>query len=205
MSRPEPKGCHAVVLAAGAARRFNGAKLLAPVRGRPLVQWPTAAALASGVESVTVVLGARAQEVEEALRPLAGAHLSVVTCANWQNGLSASLQCGVATLPPDARAVLVFLGDMPSLDAGLADRVLHEVLRGAPAAFPVVDDKPGHPVALSRALFPDIARLRGDQGARKLLEKLDGVVRIQTDDEGCLLDIDTAEDLAHMVPPPEAF
>ncbi|WP_375245382.1 nucleotidyltransferase family protein, partial [Qipengyuania pacifica] len=166
MSLPEATGCHAIVLAAGAGSRFGGGKLLAPFRGRPLIHWSVAAALSSRVTSVTAVLGARADDVAAALAPFADRRLSLVRCRQWEEGLSASLTFGLRTLPQDTRAVAIFLGDMPDLDPGLADRVLTEVVGGAPAAYPECEGIPGHPVAFSSELFPLIESLKGDQGAR---------------------------------------
>jgi molybdenum cofactor cytidylyltransferase len=84
---------------------------------------------------------------------------------------------------------------MPHLSGALADQLLAAVLDGAPAAFPVCGGRPGHPVAIAAALFPDLQRLSGDQGARQLLRNMPGVVRIDTDDRGSLIDIDTMADL----------
>lgn len=200
MPRPDAQECRAVVLAAGAATRFQGVKLLASFRGRPLVCWPVAAALASRVKSVTVVLGSEADAITAALEPLADNRLSLVRCERWRDGLSASLKHGLAALPSDTRAALIFLGDMPNLDPSLADRVLVEVLGGAPAAFPQFDQTPGHPVALSSSLFPAIGRLEGDQGAQKVLTASKDVVHIMTNDPGCIDDVDTRRDLKRLDP-----
>lgn len=196
MSRPDAStGCHALVLAAGAATRFAGAKLLADFRSRPLISWPVQAALASPVETVTVVLGSSADDVQAAVDPIAEARLRSVRCADWQDGLSASLRCGLASLPPDCRAVLVFLGDMPNVSADTAARLIAAVLDGVPAALPEFAGMPGHPVAIARALFDRLRVLEGDRGARALLEHTEGVVRVPVDDPGCIQDIDTREDI----------
>ena len=200
MSLPEATGCHAIVLAAGTGSRFGGGKLLAPFRGRPLIYWSVAAALSSRVTSVTAVLGARADDVAAALAPFADRRLSLVRCRQWKEGLSASLTYGLRTLPQDTRAVAIFLGDMPDLDPGLADRVLTEVVGGAPAAYPECKGLPGHPVALSSKLFPLIESLKGDQGARAVLAGQSGVIRVPTDDPGSIADIDTRHDLKRLEP-----
>ncbi|MBC7159319.1 MAG: nucleotidyltransferase family protein [Porphyrobacter sp.] len=189
-------GTQAIVLAAGAGRRFGGGKLLAPFRSRPLVCWAVEAALASCVEGVTVVVGARGAEIAALLALHAGERLRVVQCRDWGEGIAASLRCGIEALPDGTRAALLLLGDMPLVSPGLADRVLTRVLDGAPAALPLCDGQPGHPVAVSHELFTALARLNGDRGARSLLEGLDGVVTIATADGGCVRDVDTRDDLA---------
>jgi len=192
---PAEPGTQAIVLAAGAGRRFGGGKLLAPFRSRALVCWAVDAALATTVGGVNVVVGARGEEVAARLSPLQQVRLRVVDCPEWDEGLAASLRCGIESLPADTRAALIFLGDMPDICARLADRVLREVLNGAPAAMPVFGGRPGHPVAVSSRLFPAFRRLRGDRGARYLLDGLDGLVRIETADPGCVRDVDTPADL----------
>lgn len=196
MSPPDVSArCDAVVLAAGAATRFDGAKLLAPFRDRPLVSWSVEAALAAPVETVTVVLGSRADDVATTLDAITDSRLRTVTCSDWQTGLSASLRCGLKALPTDCRAALIFLGDMPNVDPGVAAKLLRAVLDGAPAALPEFAGMPGHPVAISGALFERLAALEGDRGARAVLEDIAGVVRIPVEDPGCIQDIDTKEDI----------
>jgi len=49
---------------------------------------------------------------------------------------------------------------------------------------------------LGRALFPHVARLSGDAGARALLRAREDVREIETDEVGVVLDVDAASDLA---------
>lgn len=194
MLPPEP-GCYAIVLAAGASTRFGGAKLIAVHRDRPLVHWAVTTALACKVERVFVILGARADQVRSALVGMGKDRLSFVACDEWQDGLSASLKCGIAALPQDAKAVLLFLGDMPDCDPALANELLDEVIAGAPAALPDFDGQAGHPVAFSHETFAGVAILEGDKGARALLESMPGIKRIRTQDQGCVRDIDRPDDM----------
>jgi molybdenum cofactor cytidylyltransferase len=197
-------GTHAIVLAAGAGRRFGGGKLCSLYRGKPLVTWAVDAAIATRVARVTIVLGADADRVGMALSRFQGERLRTVTCPEWNDGLSRSLICGLESLPPDARALLLFLGDMPNVSSGLADQLLGAVLSGAPAAMPVCDGLPAHPVAIASSLFPGLLGLAGDKGARPFLSDVSGAVQIQTDDCASLFDVDTREDLqAEPAPPSE--
>ena len=188
-------GCHAIGLAAGGPSRFGGGKLLARLDDTPLVCRAVRAAFAAPVESVRVVIGADAEQVREAVLAAQTPPPEFVHCDSWQQGLSASLKAGTGALPADARAVAIFLGDMPDLSGQLAGEALRAVLGGAPGAYPVFGQAPGHPVALSRALFERVAQLEGDRGARALIKDHPGVVRLPVDDPGCIVDIDTRDDL----------
>ena len=188
-------GTHAIVLAAGAGRRFGGGKLCSLFWGRPLVTWAVEAALATRVAGVTVVVGADADRVGIALSAYQDHRLRIVTCPDWNVGLSRSLQCGLGSLPRDTRAVLLFLGDMPCVSSQLADQLLCAVLSGAPAAMPVCEGLPAHPVAIASSHFPGLRGLTGDRGARSFLTDLPDGVQIHTDDCGSLFDVDTRDDL----------
>src|SRR4051794_34772345 len=112
----------ALVLAAGAARRFGSPKQLAPFKGRPLLEHVfEAAASAVGVERVAVALGAYSDEIVDAV-DLHGAQPVVV--ADWQEGQAASLRAGVRALAPEADAIVVLLGDQPLVTPALIEAAI---------------------------------------------------------------------------------
>ncbi len=198
MTKPWMPGCHAVVLAAGAGRRFGGGKLTAPCHGRPLVTWAVETALAAPVERVTVVLGCAADDVAEALVPWRCDRLTTLRSERWHEGLGRSLADGVASLPPDWVAILVILGDMPALEHDRAAPLLRAVHDGAPAALPRLGDRDGHPVAVSRALWTRIGPPQSDAGLGRAIRAEPGVVRLTTTAPGALLDIDKRADLERL-------
>lgn len=191
----DPNGSHAIVLAAGAGRRFGGGKLTAQFRGRPLVHWAAQTALSLPVEAVHVVVGAASDAVRLALNAHASNRLIFVECDDWASGLSSSLRKGIASLPASAARATVLLGDMPNVSLETACRGLLAVTDGASAALPVFRGRPAHPVAFSSDLFPAIDTLRGDQGARSLLRSSPGAVEIQTSCSGDVFDVDTIDQL----------
>ena len=191
----------AVVLAAGTASRYRAAdptarsKLLAPVRGKALVRHAVDAALASRARPVVVVTGHAREAVEAALGDAA---VRVVFNPLYEDGLSTSLRAGVTAVPEGTAGVLVLLGDMPLVTADLLDRLIgaFEARPDAAAVAPVFGGQRGNPVLLSRALFPAVARLTGDAGARKLLAGIGGVLDVEVDNHGVMLDVDTPDALA---------
>ena len=188
----------AIVLAAGASTRFEGAKLVASYQGVPLIVASVRKALACKVRSVTVVLGAYADELERALRLCHDDRLDVVRNVAWQSGMASSIRRGLDNVATDAEAVLIFLADMPNVSVDLANRTLAAVRNGAPASYPIVAGVPGHPVAVSRCMFSALHDLSGDHGARGLLAGRSDVVSIDTTDVGAIQDIDTWSDLREL-------
>jgi len=191
-----------IVLAAGAGRRFGGGKLLAPWRGGVLIEGALHAAFAAPASQVVVAVGARGQEVARTVQAFAVRNgceerLRLVEVAAWEDGLSASLKAAVAALPAETSAAFVFLADMPLIPDDIPPALAAALTPGHAAAIPEVKGELGHPVLLGSALFPLVAALTGDRGARKLLEGLgDRLARVPTTDRNVLLDVDTPAALA---------
>ena len=184
---------HGLVLAAGAGRRFGGAKQLAPLAGRPLLEHALRAlAAAPELDGVVVTLGAHAAEIAAAV-DLHGARPVVV--AGWEEGIAASLRAGIAALPADAEAVVVALGDQPGLDPATVARVVAAARDSDAAAVRATHGgRPGHPVLLRRRLFGALRELRGDRGAGAVLAGLD-VLAVECGPD-VVLDVDRPADLA---------
>ena len=158
-----------VVLAAGGASRFGSPKQLANLDGVPLLQHAVDAMLAvPAIARTVVVLGARADEVG---RAVAFRGAEPVVCEAWEDGMAASLRCGVEAVG-DCDWVIVTLGDQPRVTPQVIAAVVDHAV-SAPAGTTAVratyDGVPGHPVALGRAMLRGVAQLSGDVGARELL------------------------------------
>jgi molybdenum cofactor cytidylyltransferase len=190
----------AIVLAGGAGARFGGGKLTAPWRGGALIDGALAAAFAAPAHTITVVTGADGR-VEAAARGFAerigkAERLRLAHCADHAEGMGATLRTGVATLPPDAAGVFVFLGDMPLIPPSILPPLAAALAAGAAAAAPSFEGQRGHPVLFSASLLPQLRQLTGDQGARGVLRALgDRLVLVEAPDGGVLVDIDRPEDL----------
>ena len=179
-----------MVLAAGAATRFGGAKQLAMLDGRPLLEHAVRAMMAAPLGRVLVILGSAAEDVIAAV-DLHGAEPLV--CARWDEGQSASLACGLAELA-DCEAVVVTLGDQPRMSPDAIRRVIGARGDGAAAVRATYFGAPGHPVLLERDLFESFRDVTGDHGARNLLLSVQ-VRDVPCDDLGGGEDVDTPAEL----------
>jgi CTP:molybdopterin cytidylyltransferase MocA len=183
-----------LLLAAGGASRFGSPKQLAELDGVPLLQHAVDAIVAvPAIDPVVVVLGAQAERVRAALD--FGAARPVV-CADWAEGMAASLRCGVEAVG-DCDWVVVTLGDQPRMTSAVIAAVVdcaESAPPGTDAIRATYDGVAGHPVALGRAMLSHVADLNGDVGARELLAN----ATVRTFEAAHLcdpIDVDTPDDL----------
>lgn len=186
----------ALVLAAGAGTRFGGGKLMAPWRGRPLVEHALEAARAAPAAEIVLVVGADARvgPCGAAWAERTGAALRAVDAADHAEGLSASLRAGLRAVPA-GRGAFVFLGDMPEVPHDIAGKLAAAVRAGAPAAAPTFNGVRGHPALLGPALVTRSAELGGDRGARHLLQGLGERLALIPSGPGVRFDVDRPSDL----------
>ena len=187
----------AIVLAAGEARRYGSQKLLAPLRGRPLLQHAVDAACASSLSPVVIVLGADADAITGQLSP---GRARLVRNTDYASGQSSSLRAGVASVIGEADAAVVLLGDQPGVTAALLDSLgARQRESGAAAVVCVQDGRRSPPTLLHADLWPEIAALRGDVGAREVLARRSDVATLDVVRAFAKLDdIDTHDDLARL-------
>ena len=186
----------ALVLAAGRSTRMGpNNKLLEPVGGKAMVRHVAEAALASKADHVTVVTGARSDEVRDTL---SGLQLGFVHNPDFAAGLSTSLQAGIEALGQNYDGVVVLLGDMPLVRPELLDALIDSFAPDDDRAIciPVHNGKRGNPVLWSARFFADMATIRGDTGARHLLgEHADVIAEVDWHDDSIFRDIDTPDAL----------
>ena len=178
----------AVVLAAGASRRLGRPKQLLELEGEAMVRRAARLCLESGFDPVLVVLGSSAPQVEAALDGLA---VRCVANPEWPEGVAASIRAGIAALPTDAGGVLLLPCDQPALSVDLLQVFMraHAESPGSILASAYAGGA-GVPALFPGSRFAELAALRGDRGAKALLE---GAERIPFADGG--FDLDSEEDL----------
>jgi molybdenum cofactor cytidylyltransferase len=207
----------AVLLAAGAARRFGGAKLVAKLDGRPLLQHVLDAVATLGPAATLVVLG-----------PPSAANERLEAAISWRDevrirnpaperGLASSLQAGVAAargVTPALDGIFVVLGDQPRLSpmvlralaAAAADSATVSVARsaatistGPPSTTIFVpryaEGGGANPALVLRAAWPLVDALDGDTGMAALIRGRPELVR-EVPVPGSNPDVDTPDDLA---------
>ena len=216
-----PAAVGIVVLAAGASTRLGTPKQLIVHAGRTLLRRaaetaleavnppPVADALTGahaapldgteppGRVPVVVVLGAEAGRMRGELE---GLDVLVAENPLWREGLSTSLRAGLDALdPPGAGgsavdAVLFTTCDQPHVTAATLRAVLaaHEATR-PPVVACAYAGAVGIPALFDRTLFAELRALRGDAGAKRVIEGHRAALVTVPAPEAAL-DVDTAAD-----------
>jgi molybdenum cofactor cytidylyltransferase len=159
----------------------------------PLVRRALDAALGAGLSPVCLVTGHDEGSVLAAAGPaLRDGRLELARNPDPGAGMSASLRAGLDAVRGRADAVMILLADMPGVTAGLASAVLSAYAStAARVAAPVLEGRTGHPAILRSDLFAAVDALRGDVGARSVIEaNLDRAATFPLTDPSSQTDVD---------------
>jgi molybdenum cofactor cytidylyltransferase len=179
-----------LVLAAGGSDRLGQPKQLLPFGKATLLDHVLSAARSCEFDQLVVAIGGAADRVRAAV-DLGSA--DVVVNPSYGEGCSSSIASSLEAVDPRCDVLVLMLGDQP----GVGPSHVRWLLGGrgdAALAACRYDDGRGHPLAFSREMFPELARLHGDKAVWKLLERqADSVADVRV--PGLVpLDVDTWED-----------
>jgi molybdenum cofactor cytidylyltransferase len=189
----------AIVLAAGAGRRFGGRKLLAPFEGRPLILGALDAAFNAPARTIILAVAddaeLRSVAMDHARRRDRIEDLRLMVAADAGEGLGGSLRNAASALPDDTEGVFVFLGDMPCIPPA-APLALARAFDGpGDLIAPRQEGRRGHPVLFGADWFPALRASSGDVGAQALLAEAGDRLRHVEGFSGVLFDVDRPADL----------
>jgi molybdenum cofactor cytidylyltransferase len=188
----------AVILAAGPSTRMGKPKQLLRFCGETLLRRAASAGLEAGCRPLVVVTGAHAAASREALRGL-----DVLEAENrqWESGMSSSVRAGIEALVaenPRTAGVVLMLCDQPFVTreviAGLV-RAYRET--GSSIVASRYGDSFGVPALFGSAYFAELAALKGDAGAKQVVQKHLPKVHLLPFPRG-EMDIDTPDDFARL-------
>jgi molybdenum cofactor cytidylyltransferase len=187
-----------VILAAGASKRLGFNKLCVRVNGEAVIRRTVRLFMQAGSSEIAVVTGFERERVE---KELSGLPVSFFHNERHEDGMSASIR---AALPFISRAgaVLFHLGDKPFVEPAVIDLVTGTY--GADEGncsivVPVHDGVPGHPVLVDmRRHLEAVGAGEGAFGLRDVIAAAGDRVRMVEGGEGCVLDLDTEEDIAFL-------
>ncbi|MEC9239162.1 MAG: nucleotidyltransferase family protein [Pseudomonadota bacterium] len=186
---PEPHGA-ALLLAAGGSTRFGSDKRKLIFNEEPLLSYVVAL-----YERVCPRVLVVVKPGDESVQGLVNGSCGWVVARDANVGISRSIAAGIRALG-SAPWVIIGLADMPYVSPDTISQIACTLDAGAVIARPSSSGRAGNPVGFNSRLFGPLMDLKGDRGARTLIDDyLGDVVDVEVRDEGIFRDIDRPKDL----------
>jgi molybdenum cofactor cytidylyltransferase len=193
----------AVILSAGESSRMGRPKALLPIDGVRFIEKIVTALKATRVGQIVVVLGHNAEELRQKITDLP---VDLVINPDYKRGQLTSLVAAIRNIETGKDAervdgILVHLVDHPYINADLVNLMIERFYETKKLiVVPRYQNRRGHPVIFSRALFGELVAAPLDRGAKAVVHAhRDDTLEIDTNDEGAIIDIDTPEEYRYHV------
>lgn len=156
--------------ASGASRRLGRAKQLVLLDRETLIHRQCRIALEANVGPVAAIVGCAAERCADAIRDL---DVAIQFNESWREGLAASLRTATqAAIDARADGLLLLHVDQFRVTSSDLRQLYDEWSKtdGRAACRAVCANYAGPPVILPASCFPNVLQLRGDVGARPIIE-----------------------------------
>jgi molybdenum cofactor cytidylyltransferase len=183
----------ALVLAAGESQRMGMPKPLLRFGETTFLQQIVGVLRRSGVDGVTVVLGAKA-EMTRASVDLS--QVNVVVNEDYRMGQLSSLIAGLRSVPPAVEAIVLCLVDHPFITVDTVNLLVGVFRRTRkPVVLPAFEGRRGHPVLFAREVFDELIAAPAEVGARHVVQaNHERVLEVEVADGAILTKIDTPDE-----------
>jgi molybdenum cofactor cytidylyltransferase len=184
-----------IILAAGSSSRFGSPKQNLVYQGKTLLQRAIQTAITSACcDCVVVVLGAN----EGDIRPsISDQQVHIIYNPEWQEGMASSIRLGISELQlqePLARKAILMLCDQPFVDPLLLYQLTERKAENDAGIIACeYKNTLGVPALFDEKYFPELMKLQGGEGAKKLINAYPDDVMSVPFGLGAI-DIDTIED-----------
>jgi molybdenum cofactor cytidylyltransferase len=183
----------AILLGAGESKRMGANKLALPWGKKTVFEHCLDTLLRSDVSEVVVVLGKKTKDMRCQLEKTGA---KVVLNPFYRKGMSTSIRKGIRAIDPGSEGILIALGDQPFLKTATINALVRAFTsRKHTIIVPSFQGQKGHPVIFHRKYEKELLRLKGEGGAKSIIERHPGDVRVvRVTSGGVVKDIDTRDD-----------
>lgn len=182
----------AIILAAGRSRRMGKFKPLLPFGNQTVIESCVGNLRATGIEEIIVVVGHRADRIQEALNSVP---VKFVINPNPDGEMSSSIELGVGAISPVAKAVLITPVDHPGVSSSIIRSLIEHWRTGHKLIQPEFEGKGGHPVLIDLAYRHELMNLGEEAGLRRFFaSRRQEVLRLPVESPFVAQDMDTWDD-----------
>ena len=183
----------AILLAAGESKRMKDEnKLAKKIQGIPLIKNSVKNILFSSIDELIVVLGYQ----DEIIKKLIDKHKKIKFVLNkdFENGMSSSIKVGLNHLSKNTEAFFICLGDMPMINSNIYNQLIKSKNK-KDILVPTYNKEQGNPVLFSISMKSTIMSIKGDIGAKKILEQnKNKILKVEVNDISITKDFNTKDD-----------
>ena len=183
----------AILLAAGQSKRMNGQnKLTKEIEGRPLITHSVKNILESSVNELVIVLGYQKEIIEKIIGK--NKKLKFIFNKDFKSGMASSIKIGINHLPKSSKSFFICLGDMPKVNSVIYNQLI-KFRNRKDIIVPNYRNQQGNPVLFNKSMIKEIMNIKGDVGAKKILElNKTKILNLEINDQAIVKTFNTQED-----------
>lgn len=179
-----------ILLAAGNSRRFNGNKLLATYKDKPIYMHIVEKVIKLDFNKIICVT--QYEEIKEAL---IDTNVNIVMNDNSNLGISTSIKLGI-NFDKEADGYMFMVCDQPFITLDTLNKLIDTFINGDKGIVSVgCGNTIGNPVIFLKKYINELLLLEGDNGGKRILKgHLNDLKVVNIDNNIELIDIDTQEE-----------
>ena len=182
----------AILLAAGQSKRFgNNNKLISKYKNKNLIQLSLTNIINSNIDNVIVVLGHDQTLIKKKIKK--NRKIKLVINKNFRSGMASSIKAGLKKINIKTKGFFVCLGDMPKVNKNIYNKIIKSFNKHNQIIVPYFNNKRGNPVIFPIKYKKKFFKLKGDNGAKKLIKN--NCQKIIFKNNAVVFDIDYKKDL----------
>lgn len=188
-----------IILAAGRSMRLGSPKQLLKYQDKNLLQHTIDIAVESEVQNVIIVLGYGAEEIENQIHKKSAI---IIKNPEWESGMASSIRWGINFLKrqePIVDNAVIMVCDQPHVSKNLIRQLIQtQIEKNNSITACSYANTLGTPVLFQKKHFEELSQLKGDRGAKSILNKYIGSIEIIPFERGSI-DIDTTENYKNLI------
>jgi molybdenum cofactor cytidylyltransferase len=203
--------CEILIIAAGESKRLGEPKQLLQYKGQSLINRLIDTVSDAVNFPITLVLGANAEKIE---KQLTNTFLDIVINTDWEEGMASSIKIGLEHLIQKHEqlnysgsqfdGVMILVCDQPFIQTKHIKSLIQlQQSTLLPIAACYYAQVLGTPAIFHKSIFIDLLALKGDIGAKKIINAKEKEVAKLHFENG-VIDIDTIEDYLKFIQQEEA-
>jgi len=192
----------AILLAAGESKRMKDEnKLTKEINGFPLIKHAVKNILGSAIDELIIVLGHEKSIIQNIIEE--NKKIKFIYNKDYKSGVASSIKIGLNNITKSAEAFFICLGDMPNVNQNIYNKLIKsrdnynkklKLEHKKEIIIPTHEGKEGNPVLFSKFMKNQIMLVKGDLGAKKIIElNKNKILNVPFYNKGITLDFDTHE------------